>query len=446
MPPPTGQRGRPRVICEACRPSRAKKPPISTDLGPLKAISGSGPFTVEHFREWASHLVRDNGEFMVLEPFQEAFARDLFSGVPECWLVIPEGNGKTTLVAALALYHCQHTRQAWVPVAAAAAEQATILYRQAEGLVRSSPHLTNVFRCLPGYRWIICEANFSKIAIFSADDKTGDGQIPTLAIVDELHRHRDLQLYRTWRGKLAKRHGQIVAISTAGEPGGEFEQTRANIRDQSVSERSETFLRATSKHLVLHEWAVPDDGDVEDIQLVKRANPFSGITEQILAEKLGSPTLTLPHWRRFTCNLPTRSNNAAIQETEWARAVTDEQIPLNQPVWVGLDVAWKYDTTAIVPLWWKSREERILGPVTVLTPPRDGTMLDGDLIKAAFLELHHRNPVAVVVMDITRAEEVSAWLEDTLGCRVVERAQSNQFAVVDYERFMDCLLYTSPSP
>src|ERR1019366_6704045 len=299
-------RGRPRRNCENCRTSRAKNPhvrqevlentrpdTIKPDLGLEKAadaglgvILGSGPFTVEHFREWTSKLELDNGEMWVLEDFQAAFVADLFSGVPECWLVIPEGNGKTTLAAGLALYHAQFRKTAWVPVAAAAAEQAQILYRQAEGLVMRSDALGKRFRCLEGYRRINCEETNSRIQIFSADDKTGDGVIPTLCIVDELHRHRDLRLYRTWRGKLVKRKGQIVAISTAGEPGSEFEETREQIRQQSTEiERGETFLRAVSKHLVLHEYAVPEPGDVEDIELVKRANPFSGVTEEILAEK-----------------------------------------------------------------------------------------------------------------------------------------------------------------
>ena len=30
--------------------------------------------------------------------------------------------------------------------------------------------------------------------------------------------------------------------------------------------------------MVLHRWAVPDDGDVEDLGQVAAANPFSGIT------------------------------------------------------------------------------------------------------------------------------------------------------------------------
>src|SRR5262249_32583386 len=149
-----------------------------------------------------------------------------------------------------------------------------------------------------------------QIQVFAADDRTGDGVIPTMAIVDELHRHQDLRLYRTWRGKLDKRGGQIVAISTAGEPGGEFEDAREQIRQSATSvTRRGSFVRATSAQLVLHEWAVPHKGDVEDLREVKRANPFSGVTLAALKLKRRSPTMTLQHWRRMNCNLPTRAEN-----------------------------------------------------------------------------------------------------------------------------------------
>src|SRR4029077_3918634 len=178
----------------------------------FRVISGSGPFSVEHFRDWTSKLELDNGEPWVLEDFQARFVADLFSGVPECWLLVPEGNGKTTLAAGLALYHAQYRKTAWISVAAAASDQALILYRQAEGLVQRSDSIGRYFRCLEGSRRINCEGTYSRIQVLSAEDRTGDGVIPTLCIVDELHRHRDLRLYRTWRGKLAKRKGQIVAI------------------------------------------------------------------------------------------------------------------------------------------------------------------------------------------------------------------------------------------
>ena len=403
-------------------------------------VFGSGPFTLEHFKHWASSLELDNEECWVLEPFQARFVEEIFSKVPEAWLIVPEGNGKTTLMAGLALYHSEFRTAASVKVAASATDQAQILYSQAEGLVERSPRLAKVFRCLPGYRRIEHRDNGSVIQILASDDKTGDGIIPTLCILDELHRHRDLRLYRTWRGKLPKRNGQLVTISTAGEPGSEFEMTREKIRQQvEVVERQETFTLARSPRLVLHEWAVPEDGDVSDMELVKRANPFSGITVEILQEKWESPTMIEPHWRRFVCNLASRGLNAAITEMEWAEAISDIGIPRGEPVWVGLDVAWKLDTTAIVPLWWKSQTERIFGDAVVLTPERDGTSLRPEFIEDTFLKMHARNPIHTVVMDQTKAEQLGVWLETTLGCRIVERLGTHPAAMLDYERFMEAL-------
>lgn len=68
---------------------------------------------------------------------------------------------------------------------------------------------------------------------------------------------------------------------------------------------------------------------------MKQANPFSGITVESLARKRSSPTMTLQHWRRFVCNLATRSTAAAITEAEWFAAATDERIPAGEPVWLG---------------------------------------------------------------------------------------------------------------
>src|ERR1051326_7694329 len=201
-------------------------------------LSGQ-PFTLEHFRAWVHRLILDNGEPFVPEAWQESFIEDMFSGTPECWLIVPEGNGKTTLLSAIALYHIRFTRSGSVPVAASSREQAEILYRQAEGFVQRSE--LKEFRCQEGYRRIRCDSMFSRIQVFAADDRTGDGVIPTLCLVDELHRHRDMRLYRTWRGKIEKRRGQIVTISTAGEPGSEFEQARERIRQSGQEiDRTET--------------------------------------------------------------------------------------------------------------------------------------------------------------------------------------------------------------
>jgi phage terminase large subunit-like protein len=413
------------------RPRTGRKRPAPTDR--------LTPFTLPHFVAWAKELTLDNGEPWIVEDFQAAFVADVFLKIPECWLVVPEENAKTTLVAGLALYHCEFKGFSYVPVAASSREQAQLPYSQAAGFVDRSSRLKKLFTCLEGYRRIRCDSMNSRIQVFAADEKTGDGIIPTLCLVDELHRHRDLKLYRTWSGKLGKRGGQIVAISTSGEPGSEFEDTREIIRQQGSVTRNGSFLRSVSASLVLHEWAVPEKANVEDLELVKAANPLKAITIPMLKRKWESPTMTLAHWRRFVCNLPTRSERSAIQEAEWHAAKTTEQIPEGQAIWVGLDVAWKWDTTAAVPFWQRDDHFRLFGAASILVPPRDGSSLDPNLVEKALIDIHHRNPIHTVVMDLTRAEQLGTWIEHELGATVIDRAQSNQFAVQDYEKFMEGL-------
>lgn len=357
--------------------------------------------------------------------------------MPEVWLIIPEGNAKTTLFAGLALYHTEHRRSAMVPVGASARDQAQIMYQQAEGFIQRSGLYG--FKLHPGYRRIRHAAMLSMVQFQAADDRTGDGAIPTLALVDELHRHRDLRLYRTWRGKLLKRGGQIGAISTRGEPGSEFEVTLERIRREATDLSVDgTFTRAASPNLILHEWAVPEDGDVEDMELVKAANPLKAITVPMLREKRASPTMTLAHWRRFVCNLPTRTDDAAITEAEWYAAKSDDEIPEGEPIAVGLDVAWKWDTTAAVPFWMKD-DKRLFGPATILVPPRDGNSLDPGLVEKAIRDIHKRNPIHTVVMDTSRAEQLGSWIESDIGATVIDRQQTNTFAVQDYDYFMEGL-------
>ena len=108
-------------------------------------------------------------------------------------------------------------------------------------------------------------------------------------------------------------------------------------------------------------------------------------------------------------------------------------------MWAGLDLGWKHDTTAIVPLWIRDAEFRLLGPAEIIVPPRNGNTANPDEIKDAIERVNTRNPITTVVMDMTGGAEIAAWLEHDLGCIVVDRAQSNTFKALDYSRFMEAL-------
>lgn len=387
-------------------------------------------------------MVLDNGDYWTPEPFQLEFVEDLFSDVPVHWLVVPEANGKTTLLSGVALYWADYTDEASVVMAASSRDQCLLLLSQGIGFVRRSPGFDLVrFKTFEGYRRIDALRTKGQIQVFAADDRTGDGVIYDLALVDELHRHRSLRLYRTWEGKTDKRPGATLAvISTAGEPGSEFEITREKIRteapDVTVDDR---HIRAMKDGTVLHEFALRVDDDPTDLEIVARANPFSGITVEKLARKLASPSMMAAHWARFVCNLATRTEGAAVGEQEWLAAEVEEPDLAGRSCDVGLDLGWKWDATALVPLFHEPGCF-LFGRSRVITPPRDQNSLDPEKVQRAFEELHAETPIQRVVMDPSAGgEQLHFWLERDLGVEVVSHSQKNQPMSAAAERFMETL-------
>jgi len=411
-----------------------------------KSRSKSAPraleyWTVPHFEAYASRLVFDDGEQHPPEDWQLAFVEDLFAGRRENWLITPEGNGKTTFTAILALYGADFCSGPWIPVGAASSKQARILHDQAGEFVRKTPGLEERFRVFDGYLKIASKANGGRgIEIFAADPKTGDGVIPfPFAIIDEGHRQEDMRLYRLWKGKLRKRGGQIIMLSTAGEPETPFENTREKIRRRGGTDRKRkgAFQRVATDALVMHEYMVVSDEACSDMAAVAEANPLSLIDEKVLLDEYESDTFDLGDWKRLKCNRPTRAAISAITDAEWDAAEVERGWVTGENTDLGLDVAWKWDTTAFVPIW-DGPEYRLLGPASIITPPRDGSTLHPDEIKSAFHELASANTVETVVMDTSKAEDIAAWLEEQ-GVTVLERGNTNQPAVQDYEAFMDGL-------
>jgi phage terminase large subunit-like protein len=231
-----------------------------------------------------------------------------------------------------------------------------------------------------------------------------------------------------------------VAISTAGESGGDFEELRERVRQETPAvERRPGFVRCLSEDVSFHEYALEEGGDPDDMEAVKRANPRPSITVEALTAKRRSPTMSPHHWARFVCNVPSRSGFASITEQEWHDAATAETAPKGAEHWCGLDVGWRNDTTAFVPYWWRDEELQLLGPATILEPAGDGSSIPVAAVKRAFLELQKRCWVTTVVMDMSRAEDIADWLSSELGLHVVDRAQSSKPQAEDYERFMEGL-------
>jgi phage terminase large subunit-like protein len=414
------------------------------------------PFSIDHFAAYTANLKLDDGSYWVLEDFQAEIVEPILDAVRwrldgkdtggyEIWIIVPEGNAKTTLMAGVAMYLADFTITPWIPIGASSRDQASICAGQAFQMIRDSPGMDQRFRVYEGYRRAqpIRPGHPGPgkrgIKVHAAEVGTNDGVIPfPIAILDEGHRHPDLSLYRLWRGKCRKRGASIVMISTAGEPGTEFEEARDALRDRVEVRKIEgARFAGRSGKSVLIEWKV-EPSKVKDMKAVKQANPLKTITVETLTEDFHSHTMDFGDWKRLKCNLPSRASNAAISDNEWEAAYTDWRPDAKQHADLGVDVAWKHDTFAIVPLVQRGDANVIADPI-VLKTPRDGSMLSIDDVKVAFDEMLNRYQVDTVIIDMSRAEDTATWLEQERSLKVIEWSQGSAQAADDYERFMQGL-------
>lgn len=333
--------------------------------------------SVEHFSAWvkgetgSKPLILDSGEVWEPEPWQLAAVADVLAGKFQAvWLVVPEGNGKTTMTAALVLYLLEHQLTPEIPIGSATTTQAETLFRQIEGFIIRSGKIAD-FNLAPGIRRIDCRLTAGHTRVYPHNEKSGDGVIPSAAVLDEGHLHPDLRLYRIWKGKYRKRGGTVFLISTAGEPSSEFEELRARLINQATEKTDAgAYVRAVSGTTVIHDWAVRDREKVGDMQIVAAANPLGSINADELEEKHGEPEMTPEHWLRRTCNIASRISGEGVTPDEWDPLFEENVVP-DRTAWsIGwLDLGWKIDCTAMGVLVWESDTRRVIGGVRVLEPP-----------------------------------------------------------------------------
>lgn len=324
----------------------------------------------DRFREWSSELVLDSGDRWVIEDWQLAPVADFLSDRYQAvWLVVPESNGKTTLTAAVVLYLLEHQLTPELPIGSATVTQAETLFRQIEGFIVRSGKLPG-FNVVPGMRRIDCRATRGHARVYPHNERSGDGVIPSGWVLDEGHLHPDMRLYRIWKGKYRKRRGTGLAISTAGDPEGEFEELRTKLLNEATEVSHDgPHTRAVNRGTVIHDWAVRDRSQIRDMDVVARANPLSLITAAQLQEKYDEPEMTEAHWLRRTCNIAAREAGQAIVAEAWDRLRGELKLDARNPRYGFVDMGFEIDNTGIGVLEWQSRERRVVLDPLAIEPP-----------------------------------------------------------------------------
>jgi len=305
---------------------------------------------LDYFVTFAESLTLSQGRRLHLEPFQLKIVGDYFDGVRETLALLPKKNGKTTLMAALALYHLATTADADCVIGAASREQASIMYEQATGFLRRSPWCQARMVAKRGYREIRSTKDSGRIRVLAADVDTADGVIPTLALVDELGRHKKPDLYGVFRDGLGPRNGQLLGISTAGD----HEQSPLGVIRTAArklpGKRDGKYLytRADDDGFALHEWALDENDDVADMSIVKQVNPASWVTEKWLKQRYDSPSMMSWQWARLACGIWLTADVVWISSEDWYRGERDDELAQGDRIALGFDGSRFHDATALV--------------------------------------------------------------------------------------------------
>lgn len=352
-----------------------------------------------------------HGQPLVLDDFQKDWiTKSLAPGVRQSVLQAPRGQGKSTLLAGLAVWAAfdrNPTGQPIVPIMATTLGQAArAVYDVAAKMVAAEPELDR--RCLI-YRGIatpriVVGYNGGECFPIANDVDGLQGLDPTCAIVDEI----GFQPLASWNAMVLasgkRSQSLVVGIGTPGVD----RSTSAlwHLREKHLEGRTPEGFSFT-------EISAPDDCDYRDESVWLQANPA------IAAGYLGIDAL------RIDVEMMPESEFRMFRLAQWVEGVdcwlgpdgrkvwrdltAKTQMVDGAPTWAGVDVGLKRDTTAVVIGQWHNGK---LHTTAQIWDPRAQGAIDVTEIAKHIRELAERYDLVEVAFDPRQFENTATNLAD----------------------------------
>jgi phage terminase large subunit-like protein len=302
------------------------------------------------------------GEPFVLQPWESFIVGSLFGWLgPDGtrrfrtgYLEIGKGNGKTPLLAGIGLYLLVADQEpsAEIYVAAYSAEQARVLFRDAERMVESSPQLRR--RIERSVNNLSVSATYSFFRPVSSEHRALDGKRPHGVLIDELHEHpTSLVTDKMRSGTKGRTQALVLEITNAGFDRGSVCWAHHELSRQVVERTVE------NDSWFAYICALDDrDDPFADETCWPKANPNLGISipekylrEQV-AEAVAMPTKMNIVSRLNFC-IWTTGESKAIDMQQWqaCRPFPEAGELVGVPAFGGLDIGLSDDFSAFATGW-----------------------------------------------------------------------------------------------
>lgn len=320
-------------------------PKAAASLEPLKWSTRSKG--VDHFRNFCRRYLkvpRGVGARKALRPrdWQLDMCRPLFEGTAHInvW-VLPRGNGKSGLVAAIALHHLfTFGEGARVMVVAQNDKAAQRLLDTAKRMVALEPELEE--RAQVYKDRIYVPGTDSEFKAVASEQSAVEGEDLTLAIIDEIG-FTDVDVYEAALLSTGKRPGsKLVAIGTPSTP---------RMRDKSPLLGLVTAGRAGDPTINLVEYSAPDNCALDDEEALAAANPALGdwLDLDVIRASMPPKTSEAEYRRARLGQWVLQSGESFMPADAWGEcARPGVAIPEGTPVVLALDGSQRWDATVLM--------------------------------------------------------------------------------------------------
>ena len=288
---------------------------------------------------------------MKLMPFQRKFILDVYDnpkGTSRAYLSVARKNGKSALIAGILLAHIagpEARQNSQIISGARSRDQASLVFKLAEKMVRLSPLLSKLIRIVPSQKSLIGLAVNVEYKAISAEAGTAHGLSPVLAILDEVGQVRGqqdafIEAIETAQG--AHDDPLLIAISTQAATDGDL-----------FSIWLDDAANAKDKRIVSHVYTAPEDCDVLDKKAWHAANPALGEFRSLTdIEDFAKQAARLPakdnSFRWLYLNQRIEATSPFLSRSEWEANATPPQVEDGAVCYAGLDLSASRDLTAFV--------------------------------------------------------------------------------------------------
>lgn len=377
------------------------------------------------------------GKPMVLMPFQRKFILDVYdnpAGTARAFLSIGRKNGKTALIAAIVLAHLvgpEARQNSQIISGARSRDQAALVFKLAEKMVRLNPDLSKIVRIVPSTKTLVGLTVNVEYRAISAEAGTAHGLSPILAILDEVGQVKGpydafVEAITTAQG--AHDDPLLLAISTQAATDGDLFSIWLDDAKNSQDPR-----------IVCHLYTAPSDCALDDRDAWLAANPAMGAFRSLqdicdFAEQAKRLPTSENSFRWLYLNQRIESFSPFVSKSVWASCGGAADPLAGVPVYGGLDLSEVNDLTALVlvgnvdglwhvkPTFWlpgdgiveKSKADRVQYDVWaeqghLIAAP--GRSIDYEFVALYMREIFDRYDVRTMAFDRWNWRHFKPWLE-----------------------------------